>query len=71
MARRVIKAYRIGSYDSNSFKSSNPFSAINEVDISNTLDNINCGYPGCNQGGMAIVEIVCDEDIWNEAILRN
>ena len=48
--------YRIGSYYSNSMKSSNPHSGIYKTETSNTLDNMNCGYPACNQGG-AVVEI--------------
>lgn len=47
----VCLAYRIGSYESNAMKSPNPYSGIYETGISNTLDHINCGYPGCNQGG--------------------
>ena len=43
--------YRIGSYYSNSMKSSNPHSGIYKTETSNTLDNMNCGYPACNQGG--------------------
>lgn len=43
--------YVIGSYDSNAMKSSNPHSGIYKAEISRTLDAINCGYPGCNQGG--------------------
>ena len=49
--------YRIGSYYSNSMKSSNPHSGIYKTETSNTLDNMNCGYPACNQGGVAVVEI--------------
>ena len=51
--------YGIGAYDSNAWKSSNPYSGIYETDISKTLDAFNCGYPGCNQGGIAVVE-QCD-----------
>ena len=43
--------YRIGSYCSNAMKSSNPHSGIYQTDVSNTLDNMNCGYPACHQGG--------------------
>ena len=49
--------YRIGSYYSNSMKSSNPHSGIYECSISNTLDSMNCGYPACSQGGVVIVEV--------------
>lgn len=44
-------AYRIGSFDSNAMKSSNPHSGIYQTDLACTLDAINCGYHGCNQGG--------------------
>ena len=47
--------YGICSYHSNSMKSANPHSGIYEADTSRTLDALNCGYPGCNQGGMAVV----------------
>lgn len=49
-------AYRIGSYYSNSMLSDNPHSGIYKAEISNTLDNVSCGNPTCNQGGMVIVE---------------
>lgn len=65
-------AYRIGSFDSNAMKSSNPQSGIYQTDLSCTLDAINCGYPGCNQGGVAIVQAVdarnCTEDDVNGTI---
>jgi DNA (cytosine-5)-methyltransferase 1 len=51
----VPKAYGICSKDSNSMKSDNPNSGIYEADTSRTID-ANGGNPGCNQGGMAIVE---------------
>ena len=50
-------AYVIGSYDSNAMKSNNPYSGIYEADTARTLDAMNCGYPACQQGGIAIVEI--------------
>ena len=50
-------AYRIGSYYSNSMKSKNPHSGIYQTEVSNTLDNMNCGYPACNQGGVVVVEV--------------
>lgn len=50
-------AYGIGSYYSNSWKSSNPHSGVYEADTARTLDALNCGYPACNQGGTAVVEI--------------
>ena len=49
--------YAIGSYHSNAWKSDNPKSGVYETDTAKTLDAINCGYPGCNQGGVAVVEI--------------
>lgn len=49
-------AYGIGGYHSNAWKSGNPASGIYEAETSRTLDAINCGYPGCNQGGMAVVQ---------------
>lgn len=48
--------YGIGAYHSNAWKSDNPHSGVYEADTSKTLDAINCGYPGCNQGGMAVVQ---------------
>jgi DNA (cytosine-5)-methyltransferase 1 len=48
--------YGIGSYHSNAWKSDNPHSGVYEADTAKTLDALNCGYPGCNQGGIAIVE---------------
>jgi DNA (cytosine-5)-methyltransferase 1 len=47
-------AYGICSTASNSMKSGNPNSGIYEADTARTLD-LNCGHPGCNQGGMAVV----------------
>ena len=49
-------AYGIGSYYSNAMKSDNPHSGIYVADTAKTLDALNCGYPGCNQGGMAVVQ---------------
>ena len=49
-------AYGISPYHSNCMKSSNPHSGIYVADTARTLDAMNCGYPGCNQGGIAIVE---------------
>ena len=45
----------IGSYHSNAWKSDNPHSGVYEAETSRTLDALNCGYPACNQGGMAVV----------------
>ena len=49
-------AYGISPYHSNSMKSDNPHSGIYVADTARTLDAMNCGYPGCNQGGIAVVE---------------
>ena len=48
--------YGIGAYHSNAWKSKNPYSGVYEADTAKTLDAINCSYPACNQGGMAVVE---------------
>ncbi len=48
--------YNIGSYHSNAWKSDNPHSGVYKADKSKTLDALQCGYPGCNQGGTAVVE---------------
>ncbi len=47
--------YGVCSYDSNAMKSDNPHSGIYEADTSRTLD-LNGGNPGCNQGGMIVLE---------------
>lgn len=59
---RHAVAYGIGSYHSNAWKSDNPYSGIYEADTSKTLDALNCGYPACNQGGMAVVESIVLDD---------
>ena len=51
----VPKAYGICSDGSNSMKSDNPHSGVYEADTSRTID-ANGGNPGCNQGGLAVVE---------------
>ena len=48
--------YGISGYYSNSWKSNNPHSGVYEAETSRTLDAMSCGYPACNQGGMAVVE---------------
>ena len=53
---RHAVVYGIGSYHSNAMKSDNPHSGIYVADTARTLDALQCGYPGCNQGGMAVVE---------------
>jgi DNA (cytosine-5)-methyltransferase 1 len=53
---QMAVCYNIGSYHSNAWKSDNPHSGVYEADKSKTLDALQCGYPGCNQGGMAVVE---------------
>ena len=49
------KAYGICSKESNAMKSDNPHSGVYEAETSRTLDG-NGGNPGCNQGGIAVVE---------------
>ena len=56
-----IVAYGISSYHSNAMKSDNPHSGIYVADTARTLDAMNCGYPGCNQGCIAVVEPMCFE----------
>lgn len=51
----AVKTYGICSKDSNAMKSDNPNSGIYEADTSRTLD-ANGSNPGCNQGGIAVVE---------------
>lgn len=51
----VLQAYGISSHDSNAMKSDNPHSGIYKADTSRTIDG-NGGNPGCNQGGIAVVE---------------
>ena len=51
-----VVCYGIGSYGSNAWKSSNPHSGVYEAETARTLDNVSCGSPTCNQGGVAIVE---------------
>ena len=55
-------AYGISPYHSNAMLSDNPHSGIYLADTARTLDNMNCGYPGCNQGGICVVEIRNNED---------
>ena len=50
------EAYGISSKDSNAMKSSNPHSGFYKADTARTLD-ANGGNPGCNQGGIAVVEL--------------
>lgn len=50
-------AYSIGAFNSEGMLSDNPEAGIHEADVCRTLDNVNCGYPACYQGGIAIVEI--------------
>lgn len=48
----------IGSYHSNAWKSDNPHSGVYKAETARTLDALNCGYPACNQGEMAVVQKV-------------
>ena len=50
------KCFGIGSYHSNAWMSDNPHSGVYEAETARTLDALNCGYPACNQGGVAIVQ---------------
>ena len=49
------KAYGISSDQSTAMLSDNPHAGVYEADTARTLD-AQCGYPGCNQGGIAVVE---------------
>lgn len=49
------KAFGICSKESNAMKSENPHSGIYQADTARTID-VNGGNPGCNQGGIAVVE---------------
>lgn len=51
----VVQAYSIGADQSQGMLSDNPHSGIYEADTARTLD-ANGGNPGCNQGGIAVVE---------------
>ena len=51
----VLQPFGISSHDSNAMKSDNPHSGIYEAETARTLDG-NGGNPGCNQGGIAVVE---------------
>lgn len=51
--------YGVCSYESNAFKSSNPYSGVYETQTTRTLDN-NGGNPACNQGGMLICQKLGD-----------
>ena len=51
----IVRAYGISSDKSNAMLSDNPHSGIYEADTSRTLDT-GGGNPGCNQGGIAVVE---------------
>ena len=58
----VAVAYAFDSLSSNSMKSSNPVSGVNQVDVSKTLDTSRGLDPSCNQGGIGVVQSVsaCD-----------
>ena len=60
---RHAVAYGIGSYHSNAWKSDNPYSGVYEADTAKTLDALNCGYPACNQCGMAVVQPTTFADV--------
>lgn len=63
MSNRIF-TYGISSKESNAMKSSNPYSGIYEAETSRTLDS-NGGNPGCNQGGIAVVESCSIQDSMN------
>lgn len=48
------KAFGISSDQSHAMLSDNPHAGIYEADTARTLD-AQCGHPGCNQGGIAVV----------------
>ena len=58
--------YGISPYHSNCMKSDNPNSGYYEADTARSLDAMNCGYPACNQGGMAVVQPVVDQHILDD-----
>ena len=45
----------IGSYHSKAWTDGKPNTGIYKAETARTLDALNCGYPACNQGGMAVV----------------
>jgi len=49
-------AYAFDSLSSNSMKSSNPDSGVNQVEVSKTLDTSRGLDPSCNQGGLGLVQ---------------
>lgn len=49
------QAFGISSDQSHAMLSGNPHAGIYEAETSRTLDG-QCGHPGCNQGGIAVVE---------------
>ena len=51
----IVRAYGISSDQSHAMLSDNPHSGIYEAETSRTLDT-GGGNPGCNQGGIAVVE---------------
>ncbi len=51
----IVQAYGISSDKSHAMLSDNPHSGIYEAETSRTLDT-GGGNPGCNQGGIAVVE---------------
>ena len=59
----VPKAYGICSKTSYAMLSDNPHSGVYEADTSRTLD-ANGGNPGCNQGGIAVVEKAGDDAVY-------
>jgi len=56
VAQPMAVAYAFDSLSSNSMKSSNPISGVNEVSVSKTLDTSRGLDPSCNQGGLGLVQ---------------
>jgi DNA (cytosine-5)-methyltransferase 1 len=54
---KEMRCFNISAYASNSMKSSNPHSGIQEVTTARTLD-LNGGCPACNQGGVLVLAVI-------------
>ena len=67
---RHAVVYGISPYHSNCMKSDNPHSGYYEADTARTLDALQCGYPGCNQGGMAVVQPILDDQGGSQISVR-
>lgn len=49
--------YSVGGFNSAAWLDGKPHTGCYATEISRTLDSNNCCYPGCNQGGVCVVEI--------------